>query len=197
MEKAAEAKNNELRNLQNSYSAQDHEMQEHYKKGEITLSQYNEAVKRLNEERAEQEAQIQIKYNTEAEERARQHNQNIVNAQNESNTAILNNYQDMMEKLNSIDSSEAIVNGIGFLNITATKKRNNELLAAYQDLSVKIGAEIKKLEDKLKSDDITAEQKKQIEELIRMYNQLMAAIGGKMIEVKKILGRWFKRSCQN
>lgn len=185
VEKAAEAKNNELRNLQNSYSAQDHEMQEHYKKGEITLSQYNEAVKRLNEERAEQEAQIQIKYNTEAEKGARQHNQNIVNAQNESNTAILNNYQDMMEKLNSIDSSEAIVNGIGFLNITATKKRNNELLAAYQDLSVKIGAEIKKLEDKLKSDDITAEQKKQIEELIRMYNQLMAAIGGKMIEVKE------------
>ena len=184
VQKAAEAKNNELRNLQNSYSAQDHEMQEHYKKGEITLSQYNEAVKRLNEERAEQEAQIQIKYNTEAEERARQHNKNIANAQNESNTAILNNYQDMMEKLNSIDSSEVVTNGIGFLNITATKKRNKELIDAYKQLSDNLTVEINKLEEQLKSDDLTAEQKKQIEQLIAMYNQLQVAIGGTIINIQ-------------
>lgn len=184
VQKAAEAKNNELRNLQNSYSAQDHEMQEHYKKGEITLSQYNEAVKRLNEERAEQEAQIQIKYNTEAEERARQHNKNIVNTQNESNTAILNNYQDMMEKLNSIDSSEVVTNGIGFLNITATKKRNKELIDAYKQLSDNLTVEINKLEEQLKSNDLTAEQKKQIEQLIAMYNQLQVAIGGTIINIQ-------------
>ena len=174
---ATESLNNELRTLHNSYSAQDHEMEEHYKKGEITRSQYNEAVNRLNEERAEQEAQIQIKYNTESEQRERQHYQNIANAENESNTAILTNYQEMMEKLNGINSSEVVRNGIGFLNITATRRRNKELIAAYQDLSNKIGAETKRLGEKLKSNDITAEQKKQIEQLIEMYKQLLAQIG--------------------
>ena len=176
-QKATESLNNELRTLNNSYSAQDHEMEEHYKKGEITLAQYNEAVKRLNEERAEQEAQIQIKYNTESEQREREHYQNIANAENETNTAILSNYQEMMEKLNGIDSSEVVRNGIGFLNITATRKRNKELIAAYQDLSNKIGAETKRLGEKLKSNDITAEQKKQIEQLIEMYKQLLSQIG--------------------
>lgn len=176
-QKATESLNNELRTLHNSYSAQDHEMEEHYKKGEITRSQYNEAVNRLNEERAEQEAQIQIKYNTESEQRERQHYQNIANAENESNTAILSNYQEMMEKLNGIDSSEAVRNGIGFFNIAATRRRNKELIAAYQDLSNKIGTEIKRLGEKLKSNDITAEQKKQIEQLIGVYKQLLSQIG--------------------
>ena len=176
-QKATESLNNELRTLNNSYSAQDHEMEEHYKKGEITLAQYNEAVKRLNEERVEQEAQIQIKYNTESEQRERQHYQNIANAENETNTAILTNYQEMMEKLNGINSSEVVRNGIGFLNITATRRRNKELIAAYQDLSNKIGAETKRLGEKLKSNDITAEQKKQIEQLIEMYKQLLSQIG--------------------
>lgn len=174
---ATKSLNNELRTLHNSYSAQDHEMEEHYKKGEITLAQYNEAVNRLNEERAEQEAQIQIKYNTESEQRERQHYQNIANAQNDSNTAILNNYQDILEKLNSIDTSEAVRNGIGFLNIKATRRRNKELMEVYKQISSNITNEIGNLQEKLKSNDITAEQKKQIEQLIEMYKQLLAQIG--------------------
>lgn len=176
-QKAAESLNNELRTLNNSYSAQDHEMEEHYKKGEITLAQYNEAVKRLNEERVEQEAQIQIKYNTESEQRERQHYQNIANAQNDSNTAILNNYQDILEKLNSIDTSEAVRNGIGFLNIKATRRRNKELMEVYKQISSNITNEIGNLQEKLKNTEITAEQKKQIEQLIEMYKQLLSQIG--------------------
>ena len=184
-EKAAENLNNELRTLVNSYNAQDHELKEHLKKGEITQAQYNEASKRLAEERAEQETQIQNKYHTESEKREREHREKIANAQNDSNTSILNNYQEMIEKLNSIDSSELIVNGIGFLNIIATRKRNKELIDAYKELSVNLTSEINNLENKLKSSDLTKEQREQINQLIKIYNQLQAAIGGTVIKIQE------------
>ena len=184
-EKSAENLNNELRTLVNSYNAQDHELKEHLKKGEITQAQYNEASKRLEEERTEQETKIQIKYHTESEQREREHREKIANAQNDSNTSILNNYQEMIEKLNSIDSSEFIVNGIGFLNIIATRKRNKELIDAYKELSANLTAEINNLENKLKSSDLTEEQRKQINQLITIYNQLQAAIGGTVIKIQE------------
>ena len=184
-EKAAENLNNELRTLVNSYNAQDHELKEHLKKGEITQAQYNEASKRLAEERAEQETKIQYKYHTESEQREREHREKIANVQNESNTSILNNYQEMIEKLNSIDSSEFIVNGIGFLNIIATRKRNKELIDAYKELSVNLTAEINNLENKLKSSDLTKEQREQINQLITIYNQLQAAIGGTVVKIQE------------
>lgn len=184
-EKAAENLNNELRTLVNSYNAQDHELKEHLKKGEITQAQYNEASKRLAEERTEQETKIQIKYHTESEQREREHREKIANAQNDSNTSILNNYQEMIEKLNSIDSSEFIVNGIGFLNITATRKRNKELIDAYKELSANLTAEINNLENKLKNSDLTEEQRKQINQLITIYNQLQAAIGGTVVKIQE------------
>ena len=183
--KNAENLNNELRTLVNSYNAQDHELKEHLKKGEITQAQYNEASKRLAEERTEQETKIQIKYHTESEQREREHREKIANVQNDSNTSILNNYQEMIEKLNSIDSSEFIVNGIGFLNITATRKRNKELIDAYKELSANLNAEINNLENKLKSSDLTEEQRKQINQLITIYNQLQAAIGGTVIKIQE------------
>lgn len=183
--KSAENLNNELRTLVNSYNAQDHELKEHLKKGEITQAQYNEASKRLAEERAEQETQIQKKYRTESEQREREHREKIANAQNESNTSILNNYQEMIEKLNSIDSSEFIVNGIGFLNIIATRKRNKELIDAYKELSVNLTAEINNLENKLKSSGLTKEQREQINQLITIYNQLQAAIGGTVVKIQE------------
>ena len=183
--KASENLNNELRTLVNSYNAQDHELKEHLKKGEITQAQYNEAFKRLAEERAEQETQIQYKYHTESEKREREHREKIANAQNDSNTSILNNYQEMIEKLNSIDSSEFIVNGIGFLNIIATRKRNKELIDAYKELSVNLTTEINNLENKLKSSDLTKEQREQINQLIKIYNQLQAAIGGTVIKIQE------------
>lgn len=184
-EKAAENLNNELRTLVNSYNAQDHELKEHLKKGEITQAQYNEASKRLAEEKAEQEIQIQNKYHTESEQREREHREKIANVQNESNTSILSNYEEIIEKLNSIDSSEVIVNGIGFLNITATRKRNKELIDAYKELSVNLTAEINNLENKLKSSDLTKEQREQINHLIKMYNQLQAAIGGTVVKIQE------------
>ena len=183
--KAAENLNNELRTLVNSYNAQDHELKEHLKKGEITQAQYNEASKRLSEERAEQETQIQNKYHTESEKREREHREKIANAQNDSNASILNNYQEMIEKLNSIDSSEFIVNGIGFLNIIATRKRNKELIDAYKELSVNLTTEINNLENKLKNSDLTKEQREQINQLIKIYNQLQAAIGGTVIKIQE------------
>lgn len=183
--KSAENLNNELRTLVNSYNAQDHELKEHLKNGEITQAQYNEASKRLAEERAEQETKIQIKYHTESEQREREHREKIANAQNDSNTSILNNYQEMIEKLNSIDSSEFIVNGIGFLNIIATRKRNKELIDAYKELSVNLTAEINNLENKLKRSDLTEEQRKQINQLITIYNQLQAAIGGTVVKIQE------------
>lgn len=184
-EKAAENYNNEWRTLVNSYAAQDHELEEHLKKGEITQAQYNEASKRLTEERTRQESLLQIRFNTESEQREREHQEKIVNAQNESNMSVLNNYQEMLDKLNSIDSSTIVTNGIGFMNIVATRKRNKELIDAYKELSANLTVEINNLEDQLKSDDLTAEQRKQINQLITMYNQLQAAIGGTVIKIQE------------
>lgn len=184
-EKAAENYNNEWRTLVNSYAAQDHELQEHLKKGEITQAQYNEASKRLAEERTRQESLLQINFNTETEKREREHREKIVNVQNESNMSVLNNYQEMLDKLNSIDSSTIVTNGIGFMNIVATRKRNKELIDAYKELSANLTTEINKLENQLKSDDLTAEQRKQINQLITIYNQLQAAIGGTVIKIQE------------
>lgn len=183
-QKAIENMNNELRTLQNGYKAQDHELETHLKKGEITREQYNEAVTRLEKERAENEAQIELKYQTEREEREKQHNQKIKEAKEQTNEAILNNYRQVMDKLNSVDSSEVVRNGIGFMNITATRRRNKELIDMYKQLSDDIANEMKTLEQRLSTEDLTKEQREQIEALINEYRKLQATIGQTMTNIQ-------------
>ena len=177
VKKANENLNNELRNLKNSYSKEDKEIKNHYDKGIITLEQYNEAVARLEEERSEQEAQIQIKYQNEAEKREIEHNDKIVSIKQQSDNSVLQNYKDFIDKLSNIDSSDVIKNGMGFVNISATKKRNKELIDAYRKLGTDITTEINKLKEKLNNSELTKKQREEIEKLINTYSALLSMIG--------------------
>lgn len=154
-QKAEEAYNNEWRTMVNSYKAQDHEMQEHYKKGEITLEQYNEAVKRLEQERGAAEQALQDKYYSQAEERELQHQNIIKEVKASSYYSQINEYKEFMDKLNSVDSSETVKNGLGFTNIVATKRRNKILIESYQKLKEDIVAKKQELQTALDNNEIT------------------------------------------
>lgn len=169
--------NNELRTLQNAYKREDHELEEHHKKGLISSEKYNEGIERLNKERQEQEALIQQNYFTKSEEEERKHNEKIGQIKQTSEESILNNYRSFIEKLSSVDTSNPVINGAGFISISATRRRNKQLIDAYRELQTGISGEILRLKAKLDSTDITEQQRKEIQRLIAMYNELMARLG--------------------
>lgn len=169
--------NNELRTLKNAYKREDHELEEHYKKGLISSEKYNEGVKRLNKEREEQEAIIQQNYYTKSEEEERKHNENIGQIKQTSEDSILNNYRRFIEKLSSIDTSNPVINGAGFISISATKRRNKQLIDSYRELQIGISGEITRLKSKLESTDITEKERTEIQRLIAVYEELMTRLG--------------------
>ena len=176
-ESLKENMNNELRTLKNGYKREDHELEEHYKKGLISSEKYNEGVERLNKEREEQEALIQQNYYTKSEEEERKHNEKIGQIKQTSEESILNNYRSFIEKLSSVDTSNPIINGAGFISISATKHRNKQLIDAYRELQTGISGEITRLKQKLDTTDITEQQRKEIQRLIALYNELMTRLG--------------------
>ena len=136
-----------------------------------------ERRERLEKERAVNESQIQIKYQKEAEERDKEHNDKLVAIKQESDNAILNNYRDFFEKLSSVDSSTVIRDGVGFINLSATKKRNKELIAAYKQLASDITNEMNGLKAKLENSELTKKQREEIEALINLYKAFLAQLG--------------------
>ena len=183
IQKLEENKNNELRTLKNSYAKEDHELEAHYKNGEISLEQYNEAVNRLNKERATQEAGILSQYQIESEEKEREHNDKIADIKQKSNNSILKNYREFMEKLSNIDTSSSVRTKAGFIDIGATRKRNKELIDAYKQLSTDLNREISNLQKKLDGKDLTEKQREEIQNLINQYRQLQQQIGLVLIEI--------------
>ena len=176
--------NNELRTLQNGYKREDHELEEHYKKGLISSEKYNEGVERLNKEREEQEALIQQNYYTKSEEEERKHNEKIGQIKQTSEESILNNYRSFIEKLSNIDASNPVINGAGFINIGATRRRNKQLIDAYRELQTEISGEITRLKSKLDSTDITKKEREEIQRLIAIYEELMTRLGMASLQVQ-------------
>lgn len=177
VKKLEEARNNELRTLKNSYSAQDHEIEEHYKKGEITLEQYNEAVERLDKERAEQEAQIQLTYQRKIEDNEKAHNDRLISFRQDTDDSIVNHFRESMEALSKVNTSEDIYNKFGFLNISAIKKRNDQVVALYKQMAVDIENTMKQLEIKLQSGDLTKYQRAKLEKQIKQLREMLAQLG--------------------
>lgn len=177
VKKLEEAKNNELRTLKNSYSAQDHEIEEHYKKGEITLEQYNEAVERLNKERGEQEAQIQLNYQRKTEDNEKAHNDRLISFRQDTDDAIVNHFRESMEALSKVNTSEDIYNKLGFLNISAIKKRNDQVVALYKQMAADIVNVLNQLETKLQEGDYTQVQRAKLEKQIKELKALLAQLG--------------------
>lgn len=184
-QKADNAMNNEIITIRNSYSAQDHMMEEQYKKGLITLEKYKEAKKRLEVEREDQIALIQQKYAAQQDQREREHLENVKKAQTDSYDSMVDEYSKFVGKLQGIDTSSVVVNGFGFTNIAATKRRNNQLIALYQRLGNDISTEIENLKKKLDRTDLTEQQRKNIEKAIERLNQLKGQVNSTTEGIEK------------
>lgn len=155
--KAAENYNNEWRTMVNAYSAQDHELKEHLKKGEITQGQYNEAVERLSKERSNAEIALQDKYNSLKEQREQEHQNKIKQIKSNSYNSQLQEYRDYLSRLNQVDASTPIRDsaGWGIVNISETRKRNDELMSSCVQLASDIVNEKHKLQASLDANEIT------------------------------------------
>lgn len=154
--KAAENRNNEWRTMVNAYSAQDQELKKHLKAGEITQEQYNEAVERLAQERADAEAALQVKYNTQAEQREQQHQQRIKEIKAESYYSQIGEYQTYLRQLEKVDTAQAIYDkgGWGIVNVKATRRRNKEALQSYEQLFSDLEVEKNKLQQSFDNNEI-------------------------------------------
>ena len=155
--KADENYNNEWRTMTNAYSAQDEELKQHLKKGEITQAQYDEAVKRLTEERQNAEVTLLDKYNSLREQREQEHQNKIKQIKSNSYNSQLQEYRDYLSRLNQVDTSTPIRDsaGWGIVNISETKKRNSELMSSYVQLASDIVNEKHKLQASLDANEIT------------------------------------------
>ena len=177
IEKLKEAKNNELTTLKNSYFKEDLEMQAHLKKGEITQKQYDEWSVRMTKERTTKEAQIELDYEKKFNDNQKEFNKNIIEAQQKTNDAVVANLQAQMNKLESINTSEAVRDGFGFVSISATKRRNNQIIALYQKLAEDVAKEIKRLETELNRSDLAKQEREKLKETIEQLKQMLANVG--------------------
>ena len=155
--KADENYNNEWRTMKNAYSAQDEELKQHLKKGEITQAQYDEAVERLTKERQNAEVTLYDKYNSLREQREQEHQNKIKQIKSNSYNYLLQEYRDYLSRLNQVDTSTPIRDsaGFGIVNISETKKRNDELMRSYANLASDIVDEKHRLQASLDANEIT------------------------------------------
>lgn len=144
-EKAQENYNNEIRTLTNSYYQEDEALKEHLYQGEITEEQYNEAVTRLAEERASNEAAIFDKHAANMKEMEIKHQQEIKEIKANSYKEQFNEYDEYLNKLSEVDASTPIMGWTGIINYSQTKKRNEDLVKSYLDAFNRIEAYINKL----------------------------------------------------
>ena len=186
-QKAEESLQNEITNLQSNYQKEDQELKKHYENGLITQEQYKEATERLTKERETNERLIKERYDREAEQREREHNENIEQAQNESNNAMLNNYRNFMNKLSTVGSSNAEEDGVGFLSISSTRRRNNQLIALYSQLRTRIQAEMNKLTMKLNSQTLSKKEREDLKKLLNEYKRLYGEVSAQAEAVQNKL----------
>lgn len=154
------AYNDELRTLKNAYVQEDKEIEDHYRKGELTLNQYNEIVARLNEERAKNEASIFDKYVAQRKQAEQKHFDELRNIRTNSFNGMVNEYRSFFDALTSQETQ--MFTKSGFLNISATVKRNKELKASYQSLITDLQQEFVKLKVAFEMKDISFESYEQI-----------------------------------
>lgn len=152
--------NDEIRTLKNAYAQEDKEIEDHYRKGELTLEQYNEIVARLNEERTRNEASIFDKYAAQRKEAEQKHFDELRNIRSNSFNGMVNEYRSFFDALTSQETQ--MFTKSGFLNISATVKRNKELKASYQSLIYDLQQEFVKLKVAFEMKDISFESYEQI-----------------------------------
>lgn len=175
-----EAMNNELRALKNSYNAEDKELEDHYRNGELTTEQYNEISQRLLIERTENEASIFENYlarRTELERKARK-DEMVNNAMTHS--SMIEEYRRFYDNLSSQDTQ--ILTKLGFINVPKTIARNKELKASYSELSSSLSNEFTKLKKAFEMNDIDLET---YERLKAELNSLLTIVNSSLLKIRE------------
>lgn len=180
--KAKENFNNEWRTMVNAYSAQDHELEEHLKKGEITQQQYNEAVERLSQERANAEIALQNKYFSLEQQREQEYQNKIKQIVSNAYNSRIQEYRDFMSRLNQSSSSSMKVNAWGFPNLKKMKQEIQKEKQAYQQLAADILNEKHRLQDSLDANEITFDNFQQAQ---RELNNLQGMVASGLENLKE------------
>lgn len=176
-EKAAAAQSHELASLQNAKEARLHEIKEYL----LTAEERNEAEKRLTKELEEQEILITEKYQAEAIERERKREEEIKTIRSDSYQSNIEEYRKYLEELSNVDTSE-IMNGLGFINLSATRKRNKELLDSLEKLKNDIIAKKEELQQSLDNKEITFDDFEQAKSELEDFEE---QIGNFEVEIDK------------
>mgnify|MGYP006992066331 CR=1 FL=1 len=92
--------------------------------------------------------------------------------------------RDFQTAINNIENSLPVYNSWGLINISETKKNNEELLESYKKLAANILAVKKKLKEDLENNKITFDD---FQNAIRELNALLQQLGIKAQETKKKL----------
>lgn len=180
--KAKENYNNEWRTMVNAYSAQDHELEEHLKKGEITQGQYNELVKRLSQERANAEIALQDKYHSLAQQREQEYQNKIKQIISNAYNSRIQEYKDFLSRLNQSSSSSIKVNAWGFPNLKKMKQEIQQEKQAYQQLATDILNEKHRLQASLDANEISFDNFQQAQ---RELNNLQSMVANGLEALKE------------
>lgn len=180
--KAEENYNNEWRTMTNAYSAQDEELKKHLKNGEITQAQYDEAVKRLTEERQNAETALFDKYNSLREQREQEHQNKIKQIVSNAYNSRIQEYRDFMSRLNQNSSSSIKVNAWGFPNLKKMKQEIQQEKQAYQQLAADILNEKHRLQASLDANEISFDNFQQAQ---RELNNLQGMVANGLEGLKE------------
>lgn len=180
--KAKENYNNEWRTMVNAYSAQDHELEEHLKKGEITQEQYNEAVERLSQERSNAEIALQDKYFSLSQQREQEYQNKIKQIVSNAYNSRIQEYRDFMSRLNQNSSSSIKVNAWGFPNLKKMKQEIRQEKQAYQQLAADILNEKHRLQASLDANEISFDNFQQAQ---RELNNLQGMVANGLEGLKE------------
>lgn len=172
--KAVENYNNEWRTMTNAYSAQDEELKKHLKNSEITQAQYDEAVKRLTEERLNAETALFDKYNSLREQREQEHQNKIKHIVSNAYNSRIQEYRDFMSRLNQSSSSSVKVNAWGFPNLKKMKQEIQQEKQAYQQLTSDILNEKHRLQASLDANEISFDNFQQAQRELNNLQSMVA-----------------------
>lgn len=186
--KSAENMNHELRTLKNGYAEQDKALKDHLKKGEITQAQYNEAIKRLEQERTLNEQYIKDKYYLEDEAKEKEHLNRLKKIRVEAIASEINEIDIQLNNLGKASGNigrNASMNGI--INYKKFKEDAMNSMKGYDDLMNKLYNIKEDLENKRGSLDPVdyQAQKERLNQQIEQTTSAMQELSERMKEEKE------------
>lgn len=136
---------------------------------------------------------ITIENETAIQQLTKEHNQRLVELENEKKdkiketnadmfAAILQEFRDYTTAMNDLENKQPVMNAFGFTNLKETYKNNKNLLDSYQVLAKDILKEKKNLQYKLDHEEISFDD---FQNANRELDRFISDLGEKMDEVKQ------------